>query len=652
MYERARPRADRRRCATLALRPHGDFATPRPRLPDAAATVGRPPWTRRPPRAARALRLRRLPPRPGARRSPRALAGRDVLVVMPTGAGKSLCYQLPALMRDDLTLVVSPLVVAHAGPGRGARARGARARRARQRPAGRRRRTARRSSARAAGELRLLYVAPERFSSPGFLERIREARDRPVRRRRGALRLAVGARLPARLLPPRRRGALARRAGARRLDRDGDAAGRAPTSCARLGLRDPVRVDDRLRPPEPRRSPSCPAAPRPTSAPRLAAALARARRAARRSSTRARARSASSSPARWRARSACEVARLPRGPAARARAPRRSGASWPARSTVVVATNAFGMGVDKADVRTVVPRERARLARGLLPGGRPRRARRRARRARCCSPRAATRACTSSSSSARRSTTTALDARGRARCWRAAVGRPLRRRRRWRCGVAAASPSRCARIVGHLARAGVVQPRRRRPTASRGRVAGACDGRARGACRTLGRARRHAGALAPVPRGVGVRRGRRVPARGDPAPLRRPRAARGRGAVLRRLRPVVRSRRRAGAARRRAAGAARAAAAPSAERPRRGDPRRRRAAPSRRSGARARSRSCAAGARRSSRKYAYDGLPAYGTFAHLRADEVLERVDALLAGRRAALDRRARSRSSRRGEAA
>src|SRR5919205_1226001 len=39
-----------------------------------------------------------------------ALAGRDVLVVMPTGAGKSLCYQLPGLMRRDLTLVVSPLV--------------------------------------------------------------------------------------------------------------------------------------------------------------------------------------------------------------------------------------------------------------------------------------------------------------------------------------------------------------------------------------------------------------------------------------------------------------------------------------------------------------------------------------------------------------
>ena len=39
-----------------------------------------------------------------------ALEGRDSLVVMPTGGGKSLCYQLPGIASDDLTVVVSPLI--------------------------------------------------------------------------------------------------------------------------------------------------------------------------------------------------------------------------------------------------------------------------------------------------------------------------------------------------------------------------------------------------------------------------------------------------------------------------------------------------------------------------------------------------------------
>src|SRR5919197_1309337 len=49
--------------------------------------------------------------RPGQEQVVEALlAGRSTLAVFPTGAGKSLCYQLPALLLDGITLVVSPLI--------------------------------------------------------------------------------------------------------------------------------------------------------------------------------------------------------------------------------------------------------------------------------------------------------------------------------------------------------------------------------------------------------------------------------------------------------------------------------------------------------------------------------------------------------------
>ena len=144
----------------------------------------------------------------------------------PPARASRCATSCPALVRDDLTLVVSPLVVADAGPGRGAGAR--RARR------GRRSSTPSRTPAQPRGDGRaprrasceLLYVAPERFSSPGFAQALKAARDRAVRRRRGALRLAVGPRLPPRLLPPGRRRALAGGVGDRRLHGDRDAAGR------------------------------------------------------------------------------------------------------------------------------------------------------------------------------------------------------------------------------------------------------------------------------------------------------------------------------------------------------------------------------------------------------------------------------------------
>src|SRR3982751_5354252 len=49
--------------------------------------------------------------RPGQQRVVEALlAGRSALAVFPTGGGKSLCYQLPALLLDGVTVVVSPLI--------------------------------------------------------------------------------------------------------------------------------------------------------------------------------------------------------------------------------------------------------------------------------------------------------------------------------------------------------------------------------------------------------------------------------------------------------------------------------------------------------------------------------------------------------------
>ncbi len=114
--------------------------------------------------------------RPGQEEAVRAaLEDRDVLVVMPTGAGKSLCYQLPALVREDLTLVVSPLVslmqdqvqaLARRAPGAVALVSGQQGARVNDAAV----------AAAVRGEVKVLYVAPERFSSPGFARALEPAR--------------------------------------------------------------------------------------------------------------------------------------------------------------------------------------------------------------------------------------------------------------------------------------------------------------------------------------------------------------------------------------------------------------------------------------------------------------------------------------------
>lgn len=94
------------------------------------------------------------------------LSGKDAMVVMPTGSGKSLCYQLPAMMMEGATLVVSPLIALMKDQVDALRARGLPATfinssisEAEQR--------ARIESVRR-GEYKLIYVAPERFRSSRF----------------------------------------------------------------------------------------------------------------------------------------------------------------------------------------------------------------------------------------------------------------------------------------------------------------------------------------------------------------------------------------------------------------------------------------------------------------------------------------------------
>ena len=109
--------------------------------------------------------------RPGQERVVEALlAGRSALAVFPTGAGKSLCYQLPALMLDGVTVVVSPLIAlmkdqidALVRQGVDAARLDSSIEQAEARDVSDRLR---------AGSLKLLYVAPERFNNERFLAQL------------------------------------------------------------------------------------------------------------------------------------------------------------------------------------------------------------------------------------------------------------------------------------------------------------------------------------------------------------------------------------------------------------------------------------------------------------------------------------------------
>jgi ATP-dependent DNA helicase RecQ len=99
--------------------------------------------------------------------------GRDVLAIMPTGGGKSLCFQLPALCRDGVTVVISPLIALMRDQVRSLREAGVDA--GALTSGNTEDETAAVHAALEAGRLKLLYMAPERLASSGtvaFLRRI------------------------------------------------------------------------------------------------------------------------------------------------------------------------------------------------------------------------------------------------------------------------------------------------------------------------------------------------------------------------------------------------------------------------------------------------------------------------------------------------
>ena len=149
------------------------------------------------------------------------LEGRDALVALPTGFGKSLIYQVPAMILDRPTIVVSPLIALMADQERALGRRGvpsscSTADCAPPTVAPRWRSSTAAAASSSSPRPRRSSRAPRRPSSsvpPG-----------PRLRRRGALHLGVGARLPTVLPAPRRRPRAARQPGRARAHRDRDAA--------------------------------------------------------------------------------------------------------------------------------------------------------------------------------------------------------------------------------------------------------------------------------------------------------------------------------------------------------------------------------------------------------------------------------------------
>jgi RecQ family ATP-dependent DNA helicase len=274
-----------------------------------------------------------------------AMAGRDVLLVMPTGAGKSLCYQLPALEDGDaLTVVVSPLVslMQDQVEGLGSRAELVNA----QRSPAENGESLRRALA---GEVPMLYVAPERFWTPGFGEQLKGRVGMFVVDEAHCVSQWGHDFRPEYF----RLGEVAKRLGARSIF--AATATATPRVAAdivrRLELRDPVRIATGFERPN-------------LSYDVVETRGDRAREAALLGLLREPGALPAIVYSGTRKRTEATAARLSRElgvpvppyHAGMDREPRAAAqrAFMTGEAPVVVATNAFGMGVDKADVRTVV----------------------------------------------------------------------------------------------------------------------------------------------------------------------------------------------------------------------------------------------------------------------------------------------------------